>query len=145
MTRSAVVSVLLVFGSLLAACSDNPVSTAAPRLVVCGVTLSDSAAGVVMYEITNKSFHHKHPVNAPSIGGMVYVRVAPGCDRGSDVTITPADAFRANVAVRALDHRPVVVVLTPLRPVSTLVVARQHGHMLGWLSLHIPKSNFATG
>ncbi|MHB8246563.1 MAG: hypothetical protein ACYDGN_14685 [Acidimicrobiales bacterium] len=146
MRRSVVAVVVLSLACLLTACSSSAVSvsSAAPPLVVCGVTLSDSPEGAVMYEITNKDFDHKRPVNEPTVGGVVYVRVASDCEHGSNFTVIPPDAFKTVVAVRAADHLPVVVVLTPLRSVATVLVARQHGRVVGRLRLRISESNFAN-
>lgn len=135
------VLLLSLFGSLIAACSGlQQVTSAAPPLVVCGVTLSDSPAGALIYEITNKDFNGKIAVNGATVGGVVYVRVADGCVHGSEVTLTPPDGFETVRQVLATDHLPVAVVLRPVLPIPTLLVARQHGRVVGSLKL-----DMATG
>lgn len=125
----------------LAGCGAGGGSSAAPPTVICSVVLSATATAPVVYDITSSGFDASRTVGAPTVGGVVIVRVASGCDVGSEVTITPSDAFKVTRIVRAADHLPVAVVLKPLRSVPAVLVARQHGQEVGRLSLDLPRSD----
>lgn len=113
-----------------------------PPTVICGVVLSTSRAGPLVYDVTSSRFVHGPPVNAPTVGGVVMVQVARGCEVGSEVTITPADAFKVIHVVRAAENDlPVALVLGPVRSVPALLVARQNGIEVGWLRLDISKGD----
>lgn len=117
------------------------VSSAAPPTVVCGTLLSSSPAGAVVYDIAAPGFNDRQPVTAPTTGGVVIVRVAPGCSAGSTVRLSPADAFRIVRRVRARDGRLVVVVLKPVRSAPAVLTAERDGRTVGTLRLDIAKAN----
>jgi hypothetical protein len=94
-----------------------------------------------VYQITEPGFNHQQPVTAPTIGGVVMVRVAAGCSRGSTVTLVPGGAFRTVRRVRAKDGELVAVVLKPLRSEQVFLTARRNGKTVGWLKLRIAKRN----
>ncbi len=137
---SMAAAVLVVAITALAGCGGG-VGSAAPPTIICGVVLSTSPAGAVVYDIASSDFNPSQPVNAPTVGGVVMVQVASGCATGSQVTIAPADAFKVVRVVKAADHLPVALVLRPRRSVSAVLIARQNGHEVGWLKLDISKNN----
>ena len=129
-------------GVLVASCgSQTRVSNAAPPTVICGALLSSSAAGALVYDITTPGFRHGRPVTAPTIGGVVIVRVAPGCLVGSTVRLRPTGAFRIVRRVRAKDGGVVVVELKPLKAVPVVLTAERDGRVVGTLRLDISKAD----
>ena len=142
----AVVAALGVTALAFAGCSTpkshrSGLSMAAPPTIICGVVVTASPAGAVVYDISRSDFSHSQPVDAPTIGGVIIVQVARGCDAGSQVTITPPNAFVTTRVVNAADHLPVVLVLKPVRSVLALLVARQGSREVGRLKIDIPNSN----
>ena len=94
------------------------VSSAAPRLVVCGEPLSTSAAGPVVYDIAS---HRYPPVSTVTAGGVIYVQVSNSGTTGRVVKITPPTAFATVRTVWAADGRAVAVELRPgAKPVAVL-------------------------
>lgn len=93
-----------------------------PAAVVCGTTLATTPAGPVLADAS----HGPVTVDAASVGGRLYLRVADGCDRGADVTV-PAGAAVVVATARAEDGRPAAVVLAPARPVFDVTVGHPDG------------------
>ena len=85
-------------------------SSAAPHLVVCGKTLSASAAGVV----TNDGTAVPRPaIQALAVDGVLYVRVAKGCQMGAVVDWLPRASAVLVDEAKAEGGRAVMVVLRP--------------------------------
>jgi hypothetical protein len=80
-----------------------------PRTVICGTALSDSAAGVVVYDATRRLPTIKYE----TVGGVLFFRVAPGCDQGVSVRWTPSSAAHLVKAAYARDGHIAAVVLEP--------------------------------
>jgi hypothetical protein len=88
------------------------VTSAAPPTVVCGTVLSDSAAGPVVYDATRQLPTIKYA----TVGGLLFFRVARGCDEGAHVTWMPSSAAHLVKAAYARDGRTAAVVLNPSGP-----------------------------
>ncbi len=121
---------------LLGVAACGPVaSSAAPPLVVCGMTLSHSASGAVLYNVGGGA--HFGVVTAPSAGGLIFIQVSDSCQSGADVAITPPDAFEVVNSVRASDGRYAAIVLKPLLSLPTHVAASHDGHFVGTLEISL--------
>ena len=108
-TRLAAVAVL---AASAAGCQGTGVqySSAAPPLVVCGKTLSASAAGVLTYDGTAVP---RPTVQTLAVGRVLYLRVAKGCRMGAVVEWLPRAAAVLVDEAKAEDGRAVMVVLRP--------------------------------
>jgi hypothetical protein len=137
-------AVLVVAALTLAACTSDGFSHGASPTIVCGVTLNQGAVGAVLYDIAAKGFNRRFVVNAPTVGGRVFVQVSDGCNQGSQVSITPADAFRVIRTVWATDHLPVALVLQPLRAVPATLRSYQRGRVVGILRTDIAKDEVSV-
>ena len=113
----------------LAACTSDGFSHGASPTIVCGVTLNKGELGAVFYDIAAKGFNRRSVVSAPTVGGRVFVQVSDVCNQGSQVSITPVDAFRVIRTVWATDHLPVALVLQPLRAVPATLHSYQGGRV----------------
>lgn len=111
-------------------------SSAAPPLVVCGTVVSTSAAGPVVYDMTQKQYP---TVTELTVGGYVYVQVSDSCVEGADVTIAPSSAFTVVRVVKASDGRDELVVLAPGSHATAVLTASKAGHVVGTLKLDIAK------
>lgn len=87
-TALASVATLSAVTAGVTGCASPQVTTAAPPTVICGTVLSESAAGPVVYDATRKLPTVKHP----TIGGLLFFRVARGCERGDNVRWIPSSA-----------------------------------------------------
>jgi hypothetical protein len=97
------------------------VSSAAPPTVVCGTTLSRSAAGAVVEDATRD-----HAViTEPTVGGLLYIRVSDDCAHGARVTWTPATAATLVKQARAKDGLPAAVVLRPATPTAAFTLSAE--------------------
>lgn len=106
--RLAAVAVLVASA---AGCQGTGVqySSAAPPLV-CGKTLSASAAGAV----TNDGTAVPRPtIQALAVDRVLYLRVAKGCQMGADVQWLPRASAVLVDEAKAEDGRAVMVVLRP--------------------------------
>jgi hypothetical protein len=93
--------------------SSNPrVTTAAPPTVICGTMLNDSAAGAIVYDAT----HQLPTVKHLTVGGLLFFRVARGCDEGTHVTWMPSSAAHLVKTASARDGQTAAVVLKPSKP-----------------------------
>jgi hypothetical protein len=120
------ISIVFVALLSLAGCQVTKTS-AAPPTVVCGTTLSTSAAGPVVDDLRRRD---RVQIAAPSVGGLIFLRLT-GCDHGADVTIIPSTAVVIAKTAPATDGKPAAVVLRPVQAVPTIVEARQHGRTVG--------------
>lgn len=106
----------------------------APPTVVCGTTLDRSAAGAVIDNATRPW----PTVSFPTVGGVLYIRVARGCAHGAHVHWTPPGAARLVRAARAADGLPVVVILKPRTPHSVFrVTATRDGQTVASIKVHL--------
>lgn len=97
---------LLTCGS----CAAHPAgSTAAPPVVVCGTTLSRSAAGPVIPQASVGTV----TIRTASVGGLIFLRLNSGCERGANYTIEPESAASLTATATAHDHKAAAVVLAP--------------------------------
>ena len=117
----------------VAGCAPSPLySSAAPPLRVCGTTMSTSAAGVVLFDVSK----HSIDLLARSPGGDVYLLVAKGCSHGAVVSWTPAASARLVRNVWAQDGRSAAVVLAPSRSATLDVHVAQNGQIR---TAHLPR------
>lgn len=107
-------------------------SSAAPPLRVCGTTMSTSAAGVALFDVSE----HSIDLLSRSPGGDVYLLVARGCSHGAVVSRTPAASARLVRNVLAQDGRSAAVVLAPSRSATLDVRVVQHGQVR---TAHLPR------
>lgn len=121
---------VLVFG--IDGCSGT--SSGAPPTVVCGKTLDSTAAGATIYDIAGGSLP---PVRSPTVRGLVFLKVSHSCQTGSDLALTPPDTLQIVDVARASDGKYAAVALKPIRLVSTKVVARQNGQMVGEIEIDL--------
>jgi len=82
-----------------------------PPTAECGTTLSGAGIGPMPAVID--ATYQLPPGGYQSNDGLIYLRVARGCDHGSHVTWVPAAAARLVKAAYANDGLPAVVVLQP--------------------------------
>lgn len=97
--------VVLVLG--LAACASAP-SSAAPPLVVCGQTLNDTPAGAVLTDATVAGRVDGRLTSR----NAVFIRVSNDCNRGAQVTFTPADKVTTIARATAKDGQLVAIGVT---------------------------------
>ena len=131
----AVTAPAVLIAACVSGCS-SPVATysGAPPTVVCGTTLSRSAAGAVVYDATRPS----RTISFPTVGNVLYIRVARGCAHGAQVRWTPPSAAHLVRAARAADGLPVVVVLGPRTPHSVFrVIATRDGRTVASIQVHL--------
>jgi hypothetical protein len=116
---------------VLTSCTDAAKSSAAPPTKVCGVTMSSSAAGAVLEDVS------RGDVDLPgvSVGGNIYLRVAQGCRHGAVVTWTPPDGARLVLDVKSQDGHSTAVVLKPRGSTALQVRVQQAGAVR---SAHLP-------
>ena len=131
---AAAAAALLIASGASGCAKPVSVSSAAPPTVVCGTTLSNSAAGAVVDNATRPW----PTVSFPTVGNVLYIRVARGCAHGSHVSWTPSSAAHLVRAARAADGLPVVVVLKPRTPHSVFrVIATRDGRTVASIQVHL--------
>ena len=109
----------MAISSALALSGCMSVTTAAPPLVVCGTTLSRSAAGPVLLDVS-----HGERVSSRTIGGLLFLKVSDDCDHGATVRWTPATAATRMFAARTADGRLAAVILKPNADSFTITLVR---------------------
>jgi hypothetical protein len=122
-----------VSAAALAGCGTGQTgaSNADPPTVVCGTTLSDSAAGPVLID----AVHHHTAITEPSVGGLIFVQVSDDCAHGARVTWAPAQAASLVKRAPARDGLDAAVVLRPAVLTATFTVsARRNGTVVA----HVP-------
>jgi hypothetical protein len=77
--------------------------------VVCGTVLSVSDSGAVLYN----AMHPLPPIPYESTDGLLYFRVASGCDHGARVSWVPPSAAHLVKAAHTGDGLMAAVVLRP--------------------------------
>ena len=93
-----------------ASCSSTEApSSGAPPLIVCKTTLSDVAAGALM---TDATVPHAS-ITGETGGGVVVLKVSPGCEHGGSYVIDPPTAASLSKIAPADDHKVAAVVLSP--------------------------------
>jgi hypothetical protein len=97
-------------------------TTAAPPTVVCGTTLSRSAAGPVLSDVS-----HGGRVKFVTIGGELFLKVSDDCDRGVTVTWSPRTAATELLVARTSDGRRAAVVLQPNVNLFEITLSRPGG------------------
>lgn len=100
-------ALLAAIVTVLSGC-DTTGSSGAPPLVVCGTTLSRSAAGPVLDDVASGG-----RVESLSVGGWMFLKVSRDCDHGATVTWSPNAAANLLGTARASDGRAAAVVLRP--------------------------------
>lgn len=102
-------------------------TSAAPPTVVCGTVLSNSAAGMVVYNATR----HLPTINDVTVGNVLAFRVARGCGTGARVTWVPSSAAHLVKAAYAGDGQMVAVILKPSGPHAAFrLFARRDGKVV---------------
>jgi hypothetical protein len=99
-------------GTASCASTKPQVTTAAPPSVVCGTVLNDSPAGAVIYDATRRLPIIKYA----TVGGLLFFRVARGCNQGTHVTWVPSSAAHLVKAAYARDGQAAAVALEPTGP-----------------------------
>jgi hypothetical protein len=107
------------------------VSSAAPPTVVCGTTLSRSAAGPVVVDATRDHA----VVTELTVGEVLYVRVSDDCAHGARVTWDPRKAATLVKEARAKDGLPAAVVLRPATPTAAFTLSAERD---GTVVAHLP-------
>jgi hypothetical protein len=116
------------------ASSGSHVTMAAPPTVVCGTVLNESAAGAVVYDATRQLPTIKYP----TIGGLLFFRVARGCDKGTHVHWIPSSAAHLVKAAYAKNGQTAAVVLKPSRRrVAFRLIATQNGRVVASATVKI--------
>jgi hypothetical protein len=110
--------------ALLSGCDTLPTS-AAPPTVVCGTTLSKSAAGPFLQDVSRGG-----RVKFATIGGELFLQVSDDCDHGAIVTWRPHAAATELLNARAADGRKAAVVLRPNIKMFTITVSKPDGPTL---------------
>lgn len=123
-TRSSrALAAAVLAASIVAALSGcGTVTTAAPPLVVCGTTLSRSAAGAVLLDVARGG-----RVGTRTIGGLLFLKVSDDCDRGATIRWTPAAAATRLAEARSADGLPAAVVLRPNEDRFTITLDNESG------------------
>ena len=65
------------------------------------------------------------------------MQVSNNCQHGSDVAITPPDAFTIVKSAQAADGKYAAVVLRPIKLVPSHVAASQGGKVIGTLDIDL--------
>lgn len=143
-------SLLAAAMALLAACGAEGPSSAAPPLVICGTTMSSTAAGAVLYDATTDPplivarsagdvlrSAGDVLVSASSLG-VVFLRLANGCSRGVTLSIEPASAATIAREARADDGLTVAVALDVVSPVDIQVTGTRDGKVVASVEIHLP-------
>jgi hypothetical protein len=105
----ATFGLLAVLGACAGCSSSDGASSGAPPLVVCGTTLSRSAAGAVMQDASSGPL----TINHVTAGGDIYLKLSPHCDAGARVTILPSTAASVVREARTTDAGVAAIVLHP--------------------------------
>lgn len=106
-------------------------SSAAPPLVVCGTTLSDSAAGPALFDATSQRLR----VPVADAGNQVYLKVASTCARGAAIELEPADAASIVAHADARDGQPAAVVISISKTETVVVSGRRDGAIVASATL----------
>lgn len=95
--------------------------------MVCGTVLNDSAAGAVVYDATR----HLPVITHPAVGGLLFFRVARGCDGGTHARWSPSSAAHLVKAAYAADGQVAAVVLKPGGPGAAFrLIAARNGKIV---------------
>ena len=122
--RVLCVGVVLAAGSTAGCMSHSSwISSGAPPTVICGQTISNTAAGAVVTDATRGS---AVTVTAQTAGGVV-LRLSDSCAYGATITVTPSAAMRITAEARARDDRLAAAVLRPIAAIADVVVAHPDG------------------
>jgi hypothetical protein len=100
-------ALLAAIVTVLSGC-DTTGSSGAPPLVVCGTTLSRSAAGPILDDVSSGG-----RVKEQTIGGWLFLKVSSDCDHGATVSWSPNGAAKLLATAPANDGRAAAVVLRP--------------------------------
>jgi hypothetical protein len=131
MALAAIVTMSVVAAGVTGCGPSEPhelqVTTAAPPTVVCGTVLNDSASGAVLYDATR----HLPTIKYISVGGLLFFRVARGCDQGTHVHWLPSSAAHLIKAAYAKNGQTAAVVLEPSKPRAAFrLIATQNGRVV---------------
>ena len=108
-------------------------SSAAPPTVICGTTLNDTPAGAVVIDAT----HQHGPITAPSVRGLLFIKVSTDCTHGVQVSWDPAAATLVEDA-RARDGLDAAVVLQPATPSAAFTLtAERNGSIVAYVSVQL--------
>lgn len=128
--------VLAALAVALAGCGTGQTgaSNGAPPTVVCGTTLSDSAAAPALTD----AVHGHRAITGPSVGGLIYLKVSDDCAHGARVTWTPAQAASLVQGAPARDGLDAAIVLRPATLTATFTVsARRNGTVVASISVQL--------
>ena len=115
---------IMVCSAVLAGCSSiGRVSSAAPPTVVCGTTLSHSAAGPVMEDASSGPI----TINSVTVGGDIYLKLTSDCETGAEVAILPASGAAIVKQARTRDGALAAIVLHPVAKRFSVQVKRANG------------------
>ena len=120
---AVVLAILPVIG-MLSGCDTLP-SSAAPPTVVCRTTLSRSAAGAYVQDVSRGG-----RVKSATIGGELFLQVTDDCDHGATVTWSPRTAATDLLEAKAADGRRAAVVLRPNTNAFTITLSKPGGPTL---------------
>jgi hypothetical protein len=98
-------------------------SSGARPTVICGQTVSNTAAGAVVTDATRGA---AVTVTNQTAGGVV-LRLSDSCTYGATITITPSAAMRIIAEAHARDDRLAAAVLRPIAATADVVVAHPDG------------------
>lgn len=109
-------------------------SSAAPPTVVCGTTLNDTPAGAVVTDATRQHA----TITAPSVRGLLFIRVSTDCTHGARVTWNPAAAAALVEDARTTDGLDAAVVLQPATPSAALTLtAERNGSIVAYVAVQL--------
>ena len=123
--RVAVPTALVIVACSVAACGNRSpaASSGAPPTVVCGQTISDSAAGATVTDATRSG---AVTVADETVGGVV-LRVSNSCKTGATVRIIPSNAMRVSTEAHAKDGQLAAMVLVPQAKTADIQISRPDG------------------
>lgn len=122
--RVVLTGALVALSSLAAACrSTEGPRSGAPPTVICGHTISTSAAGPVVTDATQPG---QITVTNETVGG-IFLLLTRSCTAGAVVSTTPPTAMQTAAAAPARDGRAAAVVLRPVSTSADVVIRRDDG------------------
>jgi hypothetical protein len=123
--RAKVPTALVIAACFVAACGNrSPAgSSGAPPTVVCGQTISHSAAGAGVTDATRSG---TITVNDETVGGVV-LQVSKSCSTGATVHISPGNAMRVGAEAHAEDGGLAAMVLVPRSKIADVQISRPDG------------------
>lgn len=115
-----VLAAALAVSALPGCTGRTDVSNGAPPTVVCGTTLNATPAGAGLVDATR----HHTGITAPSVRGLLFIKVSDDCAHGARVTWTPVQAATLVKEAAAHDGLAAAVVLRPATASFTVTARR---------------------